>query len=310
MTNLPILKKRLTMSLRDSFFYVIGIAFLALAKSKNILLDYTPKSIGMSEIASCIQYDINIVERWLSVLQVYTHTDNYLHGKNLLELGPGSDLGIGIYLLSKGCSRYTACDVMDLMKSTPDSFYEQFFEKLESIKSEVSIDFLKRQLIETKAGNPSMLNFKVSNDFDIVSAVGESTVDLVFSQSAFELFDNINATISQLTTVCKPGAVLVVHIDLGTHSRWIVKKDPNNIYRYPGWVYNIFSFRGSPNRVRPFQYKEAFERLGWTDISISPITKISDYDRSYSGLNKTFADNKNQMDYKSIYLYARKGEIT
>ena len=103
---------------------------------------------------------------------------------------------------------------MDLMKSTPNSFYEQFFEKLESIKSEVSIDFLKRQLIESKAGNPSMLNFKVSNDFDIVSAVGESNVDLVFSQSAFELFDNINATISQLTTVCKPGAVSIVHTDL------------------------------------------------------------------------------------------------
>ena len=75
-------------------------------------------------------------------------------------------------------------------------------------------------------------------------------------------------------------------------------------------MYNLFSFRGIPNRVRPYQYKEAFERLGWTDISISPITKISDYDRSYSGMNKTFADNKNQMDYKSIYLYARKGKIT
>jgi hypothetical protein len=46
------------------------------------------------------------------------------------------------------------------------------------------------------------------------------------------------------------------------------------------------------------------------DISISPITKISDHDRSYSGINKAFGDNKNQMDYKSIYLYARKGKIT
>jgi hypothetical protein len=297
------------MTLRDSFFYVIGIGFLTLAKAKNILLDYTPKSIGMSEIARCIQYDINIVERWLCQLQVYTKIENYLHGKNVLELGPGSDLGIGIYLLSKGCSRYTACDVRDLMNSTPDSFYEQFFEKLESIKSEVSIGFLKRQLIETKAGNPSQLNFKVSNDFDIISAAGESTIDLVFSQSAFELFDNINATISQLTTVCKPGAILIVHIDLTTHSRWIVKKDPNNIYRYQSFVYNLFSFRGIPNRVRPYQYKEAFERFGWTDISITPITKINDYNRSYSGMNKTFADSKNQMDYKSIYLCARKREI-
>jgi hypothetical protein len=95
------------MSIRDSFFFVIGIGFLALAKAKNILLDYSPKAISMSEIARCIQYDINIAERWLNQLQVYTHSDNFLHGKNVLELGPGSDLGIGIYLLSKGCYQYS-----------------------------------------------------------------------------------------------------------------------------------------------------------------------------------------------------------
>jgi hypothetical protein len=296
------------MSLRDSFFFMTGIGFLALAKAKNILLAYTPKSISMSDIPRCVEYDIKIVDRWLYQLAVYTNNDNYLNGKNVLELGPGSDLGMGIYLLSKGCVRYDACDIFDLMKSTPDNFYEQFFEKLKSIKSEVSIDFLRKQLIEAKNGNPSQLNYKVSNDFDIVSAVGKSSIDLVFSQSAFELFDNINATILQLTEVCKPGAVLMVHIDLTTHSRWIRRKDPNNIYRYPRWVYNIFSFRGSPNRFRPFQYKEAFERSGWTDVTITPINKLSDYGKSYSGMNKSFADNKNQMDFKSIYLCARRGE--
>ena len=298
------------MFLRNTFFYMAGIVFLALAKAKNIIKGYSsPKPFDISESDRCIEYDIHIVEHWLSHLREYTHTDNSLTDKNVLELGPGSDLGIGIYLLSKGCSQYNACDVNDLMKSTPDSFYEQLFERLESINSQANIDFLKRQLKEAKAGNPSRLSYVVRNDFDIVSAFGEATVDLVFSQAAFEHFDDIDATISQLSAVCKPGAILVAEIDLKTHSRWIRDKDPNNIYRYPCYVYNTFWFRGIPNRVRPFQYKEAFERFGWTDISITSLSKLNDHNSSYSGMNKAFADDRNQMDYLSIMLCARKGEM-
>jgi SAM-dependent methyltransferase len=195
------------------------------------------------------------------------------------------------------------------MKYTPDSFYKKLFKRLESIDSEVNIDFLKRQLKKAKAGNPSRLNYVVRDDFDLVSAFGEETIDLVFSQAAFEHFDDINATVAQLSSVCKPGATLISEIDLKTHSRWIRDRDPNNLYRYPTNVYSTFWFRGIPNRVRPFQYKEAFEHFGWTDISITPLSMLSDYNISYSGINKAFADDRNQMDYLSIMLCARKGKI-
>src|SRR3990167_1872124 len=100
------------MPLQDTFFYTAGIGFLALAKAKNILQGYSsPKPFNFSEAARCIEYDIGVVEHWLSYLQEYTHNSNSLVGKNVLELGPGSDLGIGIYLLSKGCLQYKACDV-------------------------------------------------------------------------------------------------------------------------------------------------------------------------------------------------------
>lgn len=297
------------MPLRNNFFYTAGIGFLALAKAKNILQGYSsPKPFDISETARCIEYDINVVEQWMSHLQKYTHSAYSLAGKNVLELGPGSDLGIGIYLLAKGCSQYNACDVNDLMKSTPDKFYEQLFGKLENINIQTDVDFLKEQLNKTKTGDISRLNYVVRDDFDIVSAFGESTVDLVFSQAAFEHFDNIESTISHLSAVCKPGAILVAEIDLKTHSRWIRDKDPNNIYRYPNWVYNTFWFRGIPNRVRPFQYKEKFESLGWRDLTITPFKKLNDHDSCYSGISKIFSDKRNQMEYLSIILCAKKSE--
>lgn len=57
----------------------------------------------------------------------YTNNTYSLLGKNVLKLGSGSDFGIGINLFAKGCSQYNTCDINDLMKSTPDSFYEQIW---------------------------------------------------------------------------------------------------------------------------------------------------------------------------------------
>lgn len=296
--------------LRECVLYVIGIGFLALAKAKNFLQGYaTPKPFAVSETQRCVEYDIGVVDHWLSRLHEYTGGAVSLSGKNVLELGPGSDLGTGICLLSKGCAQYNACDVNNLMKSTPDSFYEQLIEKLQQGGGDADLGFLRRQLQEAQAGNPSRLRYVVRSDFDIVSAFGESAVDLVFSQAAFEHFDDIAATISQITAVCRPGAIVVAEIDLQTHSRWIRDKDPNNIYRYPDCLYDLFWFRGIPNRVRPFQYKETFERHGWTGVSITPLVKLKDRHGSCLGMNRRFADEKNQMGHLTVMLCARKGGV-
>lgn len=293
---------------RDAAFYAVGIVFLGLAKAKNILRGYSsPKPFDISDSDRCIAYDLGVVEHWLSHLRKYAGGDDDLAGKTVLELGPGSDLGVGLCLLAKGCARYNACDVHDLMKATPDAFYERLFAKLGETGSRVDADFLRDQLREARAGRSSLLEYVVREDFDLVDAFGEGTVDLVFSQAAFEHFDDVETTVARLTAVCRPGAVLVAEIDLKTHSRWIRDKDPNNIYRYPEWLYGLFRFRGSPNRVRPFRYREAFERLGWTDVSITPRTTLPDGAAGRTGLARAFADERNRMDWLTVMLCARKG---
>lgn len=290
------------------YLYTAGLIFLALAKAKSLIHGYSsPKPFGIAEIQRCIDYDITVVDNWLCELKAYADGEEKLKGKNILELGPGSDIGIGLYLLAKGCFQYNACDVHNLMKKTPESFYRQFFGRLSSREPQEKIDFLKQQLAAFKAGYPSRLNSLVRNDFDLVSAFGPATVDLVFSQAAFEHFDNVPATVTQIHTVCKPGAILIAQVDLKTHSRWIRQKDPNNIYRYPQGLYNFFRFRGSPNRFRPFQYKMALEAAGWQDISIYPISVLNEGE-GYAGMDKRFSDQKNQMDHLSIMLCAKKSE--
>ena len=201
------------MSLQNTFFKVVGIGFLFLAKIKNILHGYSsPKPFDISETKRCIDYDIKVVDQWLFYLQKYTGNKGSIEGKNILELGPGSDLGIGLYLLSKGCTQYNACDVNDLMKATPDFFYDALFDEIDNINKNADIDFLKKQLQKSKAGITSKLNYVVHDDFDLISSFGKSSVDLVFSQAAFEHFDDIELTFLHLTSVCRPNAILIAEI--------------------------------------------------------------------------------------------------
>jgi len=301
--------KRHGMSFRNLFFYIAGMIFLGRAKIKSILKGYpAPKSFGISEGDRCIQYDFHVVDRWLDYLMKYTNNGYSLTGKTILELGPGSDFGTGIYMLSRGCSQYNAIDVFNLMKKTPKSFYELLLNRLQSKNVMTDIGFLKQQVEDALAGNASRINCVVRDDFDILKAFGLSNIDLVVSQAAFQAFDDIEKTVSQLSAVCRGGAVFIAEIDLRTLSRWIRDKDPNNIYRYSANIYKWFRFRGIANRIRPFQYKEALERNGWTDVSIIPTSRIEDdMAKIYSGLHKTFVSDEKQMDYLSIMLCARKG---
>ena len=299
------------MAIRNLAYFVAGISFLALAKIKHTLCGYsTPKPIDISKTDDCVAYDLQVVDHWLSQLREYTRDDTFFSGKNVLELGPGADLGIGVILLLKGAAAYNACDVNDLATRAPDRFYETLFETLLGNYSRAQIDAVKDQLARLKARRPSLLNYVVRDDFDLVSAFGGETIDLVFSQAAFEHFDDMNATVARLSAVCKPGAVMVAEIDLQTHSRWIRQKDPNNIYRYPERLYKAFWFRGIPNRIRPYQYRELFERYGWKDVIIVPLSRLDGNGTATTGLDERFTDEINQMEYLSIMLCATKRDIS
>lgn len=153
-------------------------------------------------------------------------------------------------------------------------------------------------------GVSTRLNYVVRADFDLTKAMGDRRVDIVFSQAAFEHFEDVDATVAGMTAVCRPGAVCISQIDLKTHSRWIRDKDPNNIYRYHPSIYRLFRFRGSPNRLRPRDYVRTFERHGWTGVTIVPLAKLEKAD--WSHLTRAFKDGANQMELTSIMLCARK----
>jgi len=286
----------------------MGLAILFLNKIRHEIQGYkTPKPFHSTEFLRAIEYDIYVVTKWLEVLNEYVNDKNYVKDKQILELGPGEDLGIGLYLLYQGIKKYNALDVFNLIKQTPVNFYSELFTYLKNNfkANDKSIAYLEEQyelFFENELGN---LNYICDKSFDISRF---KNIDIVFSQAAFEHFDNIETMISQLSAVVKPGGVLVAQVDLTTHTRWIKSFDPLNIYRFSDFIYNIFKFKGSPNRVRPYQYKEVLEKHGWEKIKVIPGNRLTkEYlSKVTKSLNKKFQTPNSQMDLLSVYLCATK----
>src|SRR5579862_9617637 len=124
----------------NRFYYVVGLVFLLLAKTKSLLRGYRDaKPFSTSELERCIDYDLNVVDRWLRQLERYSAGRASIVGKSILEVGPGADLGVGLYLLALGASRYTAFDKHNLVASMPPEFYQRLFQRLQTLLPSVNV---------------------------------------------------------------------------------------------------------------------------------------------------------------------------
>ena len=292
---------------RNLFHFCAGLGFLALIKAKSALFGYkTPRTFGIEDFKRAVDYDANVVERWLDHLRRYTGK-NDISGKTVLELGPGADLGVGLLLLSRGAARYNSLDVNNLVESVPDALYEELFARLEKTGHR-NTDELRRQLTLTRSRKNDRLNYIVTRDFD-VTVFGKNTVDFVFSQAAFEHFSDMEQTVAQLSGIVKRGAVLIAEIDLKTHTRWIRDADPLNIYRYGDFFYNLFACPGSPNRLRPVDYRRMFEKNGWVNVRTSPVIKLEEEYVAKVGpsLSKRFRGAEGEIQHLSVILSATRG---
>jgi hypothetical protein len=282
-----------------------GAAILAANKVRHAVRGYrTPRPFASAQIDRAVDYDFSVVDGWLECLEEFCGEKVDLSGKRVLELGPGADLGVALILLAGGAASYTAFDVHRLADAAGPEFYDKLLSKLADRADAAD---LRRQLALTQDGSPDKLRYECSGDFDL-SVLAESSIDLIVSQAAFEHFDDPRRTIAQATKLAAAGATLIVEIDLSTHTRWIRDRDPLNIYRYRDSFYGSMKFRGSPNRVRPNEYRKMLSDAGWRDIKQLPLAALDEeyLAKVQPSLAKQFKSRDAEMECLSIALCARK----
>ena len=266
-------------TLFNLFFKAIGIGFLALAKAKSLSIGYQrARPFSSSEVDRCVDYDLKVVDEWLVALEAYSGGSSaQIRGARVLELGPGADFGVGLYFLAKGASEYAALDAFPLAYGAPAALHEALIKRISGEATAPGIDELRAAVPTlTKPGGNGRIRYVVRSDFDVAAAFTGEYFDYVFSQAAFEHFDDVESTIAQLSRVTRPGAKLVAGIDLQTHTRWIREKDPLNIYRYGKGIYRFFRFKGMPNRVPTSEYFRILRAYGWSQIELHGLWAVDE----------------------------------
>ena len=304
----PVQTETLVPPVRSNLMYwVLGGLMMFINKFRHELQGYiTPRTFSIDDVGRAIDYDLQVVNSWRYYLNQVADEPVSIQDKTILELGPGADLGIGTLLVSMGAKKYCALDVHNLVESVPHSFYEALFDRVEKEGiSQLPIDELRNQLECTYRGENDRINYICDPDFDLGNFRDEG-IDLIFSQAAFEHFDDIPKTFAQMTELVRPGARLVAEIDLSTHTRWLRDDDPLNIYRLSSWYYKATSFRGSPNRILPSEYKNILESLGWNSVQVIPRRLL---DESYvshtiSSLPAKFRNAHDDLVNHSVILTA------
>lgn len=300
------------MRIPDKGLYLVGLVLMVLVKIRTHLKGYTrPKPFTTEkDEARCVKYDMSVVRQWSSLYERYSGVSEWVKGKSVLELGPGADLGTGIILLASGARKYSAVDINNLASGVSSSLYTSILEELEKDRGFAHLH-IARQVVGALGRKESTprLEYHFDSEFDLSKLACDDGFDLVLSQAAFEHFSDIYSTISKLSPLVNAGGRLVVTVDLMTHTRWIREIDPNNIYRYPSWLYNIFRYPGVPNRKRPYSYVDALGLNGWVDISVIPLQTLSDYGVGggrVCKLDTQFEDEKNQMEFLEVAILATK----
>lgn len=279
-------------------YVLLGTIVLILNKIRYAVRGYRePRPFAPTDIERAIRYDRSVVQGWCKALKEYAQQE--VIGKCVLELGPGADLGPALFLLDAGAKSYITVDAHRLIDQTPNEFYKVLLADTHHQHE------LQEELHQTLSGNDHRIKYIVDPEFDL-SRLPKHTIDLIFSQAAFEHFSDVEKTIRQLSQIVKPGAVLIAEIDLMTHTGILRERDPLNIYRFPRWLYRLVRYAGMPNRIRPGEYQRLFERNGWTDIAIVPLRTLStkQLEVVHPHLILQFRDSEAQMDVLSFSLRA------
>lgn len=257
----------------DHIYYLLGLIILLINKIRYGLLGYyKTRQFSASALAQAVIYDFQVVANLKKYLKACGKS---LADLNVLELGVGADLGVGLLMLAEGAGNYYGFDKNNLAGAMPIEFYDALLEKIMADKGAVIADNLRRELFSFLNDRPNKLHYSYDPLFNPLIYKNKS-INLIFSQASFEHFTDPATTIGQLSEIAKSGTVMINVIDFQTHTRFLRERDPLNIYRYSESLYQTLRFDGIPNRFTLNYYEEILKKFGWKEIRILPLKVLDD----------------------------------
>lgn len=293
------------------FYYMVGFVFMSLNRVRYFVLGYhNPRPIPKNRVFENIEYSNRTIGSIKQYLKKVLGDDFSMQDKNVMEIGPGSDLGAGILSIGSGAKSYTGVDRFKLLAFN-DDFYDGLYGRLddmEKIRTKIVVDHVKKFINDQESINLS--NFKYINcPMEKISGNVNHKFDLIFSQAVLEHVYSTKLVFSEMYNVLNVGGVIFHEIDFKTHTSFLRDWDPLNILRFSDRVYNTLKFSGAPNRLRLSDYIAEIKNAGFVDVKIYPLSTVSknELNRVREGLDSKYKDYEDDdLRVLSAIVVARK----
>jgi hypothetical protein len=258
-----------------AILHAAGLAMMAANKVRRTFRPYDrPRPWSAKDVDRSVDYVFALFKNWMTGFRDAGLGD-WLRGRQVLELGPGPDLGTGLILLAHGAETYVAVDRFPLLGSTPPTFYDALLDRLAAAPDVWRAVAAYQSFRRGDTGGP-LRYVLLGGDPEGAGPPEGPPRDLWLSHAALEHVADPPTLLGALSRWCAPGAIALHHVDAATHTPWLRDADPLNILRYGRGLYGALSFPGTPNRWRSGRYAQCFREVGWDVVDNQQVHRLSD----------------------------------
>lgn len=193
--------------------------------------------------------------------------DHGLQHTNVLEIGPGGNVGVSLLMLLAGADHATCMDVMPWIRGQG---LEKLYPALVTAAAQdpgaylVAPAWRERAALDPKAVARELLGrITYLCPMDIATTtLPDTSQDIIFSHACFEHFGDPASAIAQIARLLRPSGVTSHQVDLRDHRNFL---QPLEFLRYGEGFWRLANSNrpgGVRNRWRASEYRAAFERCG------------------------------------------------
>ena len=158
-----------------------------------------------------------------AVAQDYLHyagvDDDFLHGKRILEIGPGDNLGVGLLLLARGAASYVAVDRFQPQADDHKNqlIYRRLYDELSTAEKARTADVVKAANNgATLAGDRLSAHYNCSIE-GLKERIAESEFDVILSRAVLEHVYDLDAAWENMVGLLSPTGQMWHKVDFRNH---------------------------------------------------------------------------------------------
>ncbi len=275
-------------------------------KEKEELLERLLQELRASNGSSL--YNLRLAKKYE---QVIDETLGGIKDAQVLEIGPGRNLALGVIMVLRGARRYSAVDIYQHPELYDPSAYHGLYRLTRTIRWRLVTgpDDLLRVEGDRVHLDPDRIEWLYPYE-SYNFPKEDNTVDFVFSHAGFEHFNEPRKTIERIFQVLRPGGTTAHHIDLRDHEDF---SKPFAFLRFgtEGWRarFTAENLHEYTNQWRAVDFRQAFEAAGFEIVEDDRKVEAQVTEELKSSFHTDFQDySTEELSETQLWIVARKPE--